>query len=122
MNYEVIQSVNAKTAAGNTQTVPIGAILDIDPAKAARLVKEGKLKPFTPKKETAWENLHPQGMPAARRESLIAVMEAVWTSEFQGIINRVLTGKAMLADFKEATVQWAKMCAREFEALTINCP
>jgi len=61
-------------------------------------------------------------MTEARRESLMAVMEALWTKEFQGIISKVMVGRAKLADFKEATESWERICAEESESLTSKPP
>ena len=109
MNYEVVESIKAKTAAGNVEIMPIGAVLDIDPAKAVRLVKAGKLKPLI------WSNPFPQGTPEARRESLLKIMGAVWTAKFQGIIKRVLGGEAKLADFNDAVEAWGRVCNEEIK-------
>lgn len=57
-------------------------------------------------------------MTEARRESLLAVMEAVWTKEFQGIISKVMGGQTKLSDFKEATEAWARICVTESKSLT----
>lgn len=52
-------------------------------------------------------------MTEARRKSLLAVMEALWTKEFQGIMSEVMGGQAKLSDFKESTEAWARICVTE---------
>jgi hypothetical protein len=59
--------------------------------------------------EAVWVNPHTKGTLEARRESLMAVMEAIWTKEFQGIINKTLSGKQQIADFQKAVDAWGRM-------------
>jgi hypothetical protein len=56
-----------------------------------------------------WVNPHAKGTPEARQESLMAVMEAIWTREFHGIINQTLRGKQQIADFQKAVEAWGRM-------------
>jgi hypothetical protein len=82
--------------------------------------------------EAIWVNPHKQGTPEARRESLLQCMEATWLTTFdrvksiwpQGFLSTpeiraaemeleriqalVLSGKAKLADFREAAEAWER--------------
>ena len=134
--YKVIEEIRVKTKSGE-KTITPGQIIKLAPSKALQLIEGGKLKPLpedvtetisqkqpspptpyqpnppTRGQESAWKNPYPQGSQEGRRETLMAVMEAVWTSESNGIISKVLGGQAKLADFKKATEQWARICVKE---------
>jgi len=83
------------------------AVNDNNGSQLNRTHKEG-LQP-NPIAETVWGNPHAPGTPEARRASLMAVMEATWTKEFEGIITKVLNGKARIADFQKAIEAWKRM-------------
>jgi hypothetical protein len=74
-----------------------------------RLATPGEIVQPDPIVDAVWVNPHTKGTSDARRESLMVVMEAIWTKEFQGIINEVLNGKAQIADFQKAVEAWRRM-------------
>lgn len=67
--------------------------------------------------EAVWVNPHAKGTSDARRKSLMAVMEAIWTARYQGIINKVLTGQEKLSGFQAAVEAWARVCNEELKVL-----
>lgn len=115
MNYEVLQPVKAKTAAGNTEAIPIGAILDIDPAKAARLVGEGKLKPLISDAEESMT-----AILNSTRDEIQAGGKWNFTQDVQKaedhiteVWRAVLEGKAKLSDFTAACETWRTIGTKE---------
>jgi hypothetical protein len=58
-----------------------------------------------------WENHYSRGTAEARRESLMAVTGAVWTTHFGRITEKVLGRQATLAEFDAAARQWETICS-----------
>jgi hypothetical protein len=135
--YKVIEEIRVKTKEGE-RTIAAGQIIKLAPSNALRLIEGGKLKPIpedipeipqkqphTPSpsqpkaeaggEETAWKNPYPLGSPEGRRESLLKVMEAIYSVRCQGIIEKVLSGQSKVATFQAAVDSWARICAEELK-------
>lgn len=142
--YKVIEEIRVKTKAGE-RTIAAGQIIKLAPSNALRLIEGGKLKPIpedipetipqkqppqppqpprclpnttTGGEETTWKNPYPQGSPEGRRESLLKVMEAIYSVRCQGIINKVLAGQSELATYQAAVDSWGRVCAEEFKGVS----
>lgn len=94
--------------------------------------------------KVVWRNPYPQGTPEARKESLHQVMTAIWATTFDRVaairpmgfvstpeicaaeinIERVqalvLSGKAKLADFRQAVEAWERMVKQGVKAYVRN--
>lgn len=142
--YRVIEEIRVKTKAGE-RTISPGQIVKLAPSQALRLIEGGKLKPTSEKilenislnqppqppqpppvpskteidgETTEWKNPYPLGSPEGRRESLLRVMEAIYTARCEGIIKKVLAGQSKLATFQAAVDSWARICAEEFKEVS----